>query len=63
MNTVNIILMAVLIAIISLILGYGIGKTAGREETKKAITELAMTFQKLGNAAKEGEKHESSSQM
>lgn len=52
MNTINIILMSVLIAIISIIFGYSVGKTAGREEAKKAVEQLLTTFKKLGEMTK-----------
>lgn len=55
MNTINIILMGVLIALISLIFGYSFGKTAGREEAKKAIESVAVTFKKMADAAQKEE--------
>lgn len=55
MNTINIILMGVLIALISLIFGYSIGKTAGREEAKKAIESVAVTFRKMAEATQKEE--------
>lgn len=55
MNTINIILMGVLIALISLIFGYGIGKTAGREEAKKAIESVAVTFRKMAEVTQKEE--------
>jgi len=55
MNTINIILMGVLIALISLIFGYGIGKTAGREEAKKAIENVAVTFRKMAEVTQKEE--------
>lgn len=55
MNTINIILMGILIALISLIFGYGIGKAAGREEAKKAIENVAVTFKKMSEAAQKEE--------
>lgn len=55
MNTINIILMGVLIALISLIFGYSFGKTAGREEAKKAIESVAVTFRKMAEATQKEE--------
>ena len=51
MNTVNIILMCVLIAMISAIFGYNVGKFAGRKEAVSGIKSLTDEIQKLATVS------------